>query len=246
MAKKESTVLEPPVKHDSKHHHGLKGGEPQYEEPLPEAPPEEGDPQKEESAAPEPSAIVTPAVPVVTPFVGSLPPVLGKTPTSVAMLQRNIPGTKGSHFTGPVVSGPPPGAPFPTSASSGARQVAGAGICSLSLLIDSSMSNFNIPIAFPPGSILYAWQSVTFTAFPVGPIVFTMGSTSGATDIFAGGAFGAALVATDGNVTGCLPLWNATSPQVPFQGWLNVTANGAGSGQGLLTLFYIRLPQPWN
>lgn len=183
--------------------------------------------------------------PVVTPFVGSLPPFLGKTPTSVAQLQRNIPGTKGSHFAGPVVSGPAPGAPYPLTAGQNPH-VAGAAPCALSLLIDSSMGNFSIPIAFPPGSFVYSWLSVCFTPFATGPLVFTMGTTSGASDIFGGGSFGSALGEVDQNVTGSLPLWNATSPQVPFQGWLNVTANNAGTGQGLIVLFYIRLPLPWS
>jgi hypothetical protein len=74
-----------------------------------------------------------------------------------------------------------------------------------------------------------------------------MGSTSGATDIFSTGSFGAALGELDQNITGSLPLWNAASPQIPFRGWLNVTGNTGGpGGQGLIVLFYVRLPLPWN
>lgn len=173
----------------------------------------------------------------VTPLAGTLPPLLGKAPTSVAQLQRNLPGAKGAHFNGPVVSGPAPGA----------SQVAGAAPCALALLVDYTMGNFSIPIAFPAGSFVYSWLSVCFTAFATGPVVFTMGSTSGASDIFAAGSFGSAGGEVDQNITGSLPLWNAVAPAVPFQGWLNVTGNTGGpAGQGLIVLFYVRLPLPWN
>jgi hypothetical protein len=232
MAKKDSAVLDPPVKT----HHGSHA--------RPAAQEESESYQSEERAA-EPQAaedeplIVTPAAPVITPFAGSLPPLFGKTPTSVAQLQRNIPGAKAAHFTGPVVSGPPP--------AGGANQVSGVGACALTLLLDYTMGNFSIPIAFPSGSFVYSWLSVCFAPFATGPVAFTMGTTSGATDIVSGGSFGAALGELDQNITGSLPLWNATSPQVPFQGWLNVTCNTGGpAGQGLIVLFYIRLPLPWN
>lgn len=202
-------------------------------------------PVLDETAAPPVPDGFTLDAPTVTPFVGSLPPFLGKTPTSVAQLQRNLPGTKGSHFGGPVVSGPTPGSPYPLTAGQN-PQVAGAAALALALLIDSSMGNFSIPIAFPPGSFVYSWLSVCFTPFATGPLVFTMGTTSGASDIFAAGSFGSAGGEVDQNITGSLPLWNAVSPQVPFQGWLNVTANNAGTGQGLIVLFFIRLPLPWS
>jgi hypothetical protein len=234
MSKKDSGVLEPPVKH-----HGSQVRQVAQEE----SEPPQHEPQHEETESP---LIVTPAAPVVTPFVGSLPPLLGKAPTSVAQMQRNIPGTKGSHFTGPVVSGPSPGAPYPFTAGQN-PQVSGTGACALALLLDYTMGNFSIPIAFPQGSFIYSWLSVCFAPFATGPVAFTMGTTSGATDIVSGGSFGAALGELDQNITGSLPLWNATSPQVPFQGWLNVTGNTGGpAGQGLIVLFFIRLALPWS
>ncbi len=162
------------------------------------------------------------------------------------MMQRNLPGSKGSHFGGPVMSGPPVGAPYPLTAGQN-PQVSGVAPCALTLLLDYSMGNFSIPIAFPPASFIYSWLSVTFAAFAVGPVAFTMGSTSGATDIFSNGSFGAANGELDQNITGSLPLWTAVSPAVPFQGWLNVTGNTGGpAGQGLIVLFYVRMPLPWN
>jgi hypothetical protein len=233
MSKKDSGVLEPPVKHHAS----------QVRQVAQE---ETGTPQNGSHQAEEPSLIVTPAAPVVTPFAGSLPPLLGVAPTSVAQMQKYLPGAKGSHFTGPVVSGPPPGAPYPLTAGQN-PQVSGTGACALTLLLDYTMGNFSIPIAFPQGSFIYSWLSVTFVAFATGPVAFTMGTTSGATDIISGGSFGAALGELDQNITGSLPLWNAVSPQVPFQGWLNVTGNTGGpAGQGLIVLFFIRLALPWS
>src|SRR5579864_7905958 len=158
---KKSSMLDEPAQH-----HGSHARQVAQEEPF------QSESRHEEADAPE-SLIVTPAAPIVTPFAGSLPPLLGKAPTSVAQMQRNLPGSKGAHFTGPVVSGP---------ASGG--QVSGAGACALMLSLDYTMGNFSIPVAFPPGSFIYSWLSVCFTPFATGPVAFTMGSTSGATDIF--------------------------------------------------------------
>jgi hypothetical protein len=230
MSTKKETVLEPPAHH-------RKGAHEEHEEREREQRVREERGQEQQ----EPSLIVTPEAPIVTPFAGSLPPLLGLTPTSVAQLQRNIPGVKGSHFTGPVVSGPAPGA----------GAVSGTGACALTLLLDYTMGNFSIPVAFPPGSFIYSWLSVCFAPFvpaagPL-PVAFTMGTTSGATDIFNNGSFGSALGELDQNITGSLPLWNAVSPQVPFQAWLNVTNNTGGpAGQGLIALFFIRLALPWG
>lgn len=171
-------------------------------------------------------------------LLAALPPFLGHAPTSFRQMQANLPGAKATHFVGPVVSGP-----------TGALQVAGAAPLALTLMLDYTMGNFNLAIPFPPGSFVYSWMSVAFTAFNAspGPVVFTMGSQSGLTDIFAAGSFGAALGEIDQNITGSLPLWTAVSPAVPFQGWLNVSGmGGATAGQGLITLFYFRLPLPWN
>lgn len=222
---KKSSVLEEPT-----HHH--KGEKVPHEyEPEPE-----GQEQEQQEGAEPASLILQPDAPVVMPFAGSLPPFLGKTPTSVTQLQRNLPGTKGAHFNGPVVSGPGPGK----------SEVAGVGTCALTLLLDYTMGNFSIPIVFPSGSFIYSWLSVCFAPFATGPVAFTMGSTTGATDIFSNGSFGAANGELDQNITGSLPLWNVVSPQVPFQGWLNVTGNTGGpGGQGLIVLFYVRLPLPW-
>ena len=223
MSKKSSVLDEP-----THHHKGEKVSHDSEEQEQ-----EQG---QQESAEPAASLIVTPEAPTVTPFVGSLPPLLGKAPTSVAQMQRNLPGTKASHFSGPVASGPPSG-----------KEVSGAAACALTLLLDYTMGNFSIPVVFPTSSFVYSWLSVCFTPFATGPVAFTMGSISGATDIFSNGSFGAANGELDQNITGSLPLWNAVSPQVPFQGWLNVTGNTGGpAGQGLIVLFYVRLPLPWN
>ena len=232
MAKKDAGVIDAPAHHhkDKSEKHEKHGEEEQQEWRRAEE--QEQPPQQEESAL-----VAEPDAPIVTPFAGSLPPFLGQAPTSVAQLQRNIPGAKGSHFTGPVVSGPAPGKP----------EVSGVGACALTLLVDYTMGNFSIPVAFPAGSFIYSWLSVCFAPFAVGPVAFTMGSTSGATDIFSNGSFGAAHGELDQNITGSLPLWDAVLPAVPFQGWLNVTGNTGGpAGQGLIVLFFIRLPLPWE
>lgn len=220
MSKKDS-VLEPPV-----HHHKSEKASHDSEE------------QHEESAlVVEPPMIVTPASPIITPFAGSLPPLLGKAPTSFAQMQSKLPGTKATHFMGPVVSGP----------ATGKNEASGTGAQALTLLLDYTMGNFSIPIQFPIGSFVYSWLSVTFVAFATGPVAFTMGSTSGATDILTAGSFGAAHGELDQNITGSLPLWDAVSPAVPFQGWLNVSGNTGGpGGQGLIVLFFFRLALPWS
>lgn len=191
-------------------------------------------------AEPEP-LIVTPKSPTLT---ASLPPLLGVHPTSYRQLMANLPGAKATHFAGPVVSGPTGQKPGQLL-----QQVAGVTPLALTLMVDYTMGNFNLALPFPPGSFVYSWMSIAFTAFNAspGPVVFTMGTQSGLSDIFAAGSFGAAGGEIDQNITGSLPLWNAVSPVVPFQGWLNVSGTGgATAGQGLIVLFYFRLPLDWS
>jgi hypothetical protein len=178
-----------------------------------------------------------PESPSVTPSA-SLPPLLGRTPTSYRQMMSNLPGGMATQFAGPVVSGP-----------TGGPQVAGVTPLALALMLDYTMGNFSLAIPFPAGSFLYSWMSVCFTAFNAtpGPVAFTMGSQTGLTDIFNNGSFGAASGELDQNITTSLPLWNAVAPAVPFQGWLNVAGMAGGTaGQGLVVLFYFRLPQKWS
>jgi hypothetical protein len=186
----------------------------------------------------EPPILKSAEPPILTPFASSLPPLLGHAPTSYRQMMATPPvGAPATYFAGPVVSGP-----------SGGPQVVGVAPSALTLLLDYTMGNFNLALPFPPGSFLYSWMSICFTAFTPGNLAtFTMGSQSGLTDIFANGSFGSASGELDQNITTSLPLWNAVSPVVPFQAWLNVTGMGTQTaGQGLIVLFYFRLPNKWS
>lgn len=240
MARKESTIEEEPKthKHQEPEHRPSHGSGSAQETTH------EHEHHRGEQASSEAHDAATPSTaeqtdqPLVTPYA-SLPPLLGHAPTSFRQMMSNLPGTKATHITGPLVSGPVPGSPL----------VAGAAPLALTLMLDYTMGNFNLVLPFPPGSFIYSWMSIAFTGFNAspGPVAFGLGSQSGLTDIFSGGSFGSAGGEIDQNITGSLPLWNAVSPLVPFQAWLNVSGMaGATAGQGLIVLFYFRLPQAWS
>ena len=222
MSRKEShAVMEqpPPIPTRANAETGNATVPPSYEQQAPSAGP----------PAPPPAAPQAAAFP---------PPALGKTPTSIGQLAPKPPiGAKATHFSAPISSGPTPGS----------AAVAGAAVLTLTLTLDYSMGNFSLPIQFPVDSLLL-WAALveSATAFTAPPSV-SVGMTNGAADIVAAtplaGAGKTAWVAA----TGQLPLEGAVSPQVPFQGWINVTANGANTaGFGYVVLGYARIPQPWN
>lgn len=194
------------------------------------------EPNAQQPVAEQP--VLQPEAPMVTP-AASLPPLLGARPTSYKQMMTNLPGSPATHFAGPLVSGPP----------SGGAAIAGVTPLALALMLDYTMGAFVVALPFPVGSFVYSWLSVCFTAFnsSPGPVAFTLGSQPGLSDILANGSFGAASGELDQNITGSLPLWNAVSPAVPFQAYLNVSGmSGATAGQGLIVLFYFRLPQAWK
>jgi hypothetical protein len=146
-------------------------------------------------------------------------------------------GAQGTHFTAPIVSGPAPGSP---------AIAAPAGL-TLSIVLDHSMNNFSLPILFPADSLLIWAALVEYQAFTTAPTV-ALGRTSGAVDILAATAFGLAAGSTVfATVTGQLPLWGATTPQVPFQAFLTVALNNANpAGSGLIVLGYTRIARKWS
>lgn len=162
------------------------------------------------------------------------PPPLGRPPASISSLGVNMPGAKGTHFTGPVVSGPTPGRP---------EGVQGSALLSANFKIDYSMGNFSFPLQFPQGSFLYAGYAITYQAFTAAPTV-TIGMQPGGTDI----SVTIPAVNTSQLVTldVPLPLWNAVPPKVPFRCWLNVTGNTGTAGGTILSLIYIVLAQAWS
>lgn len=203
--------------------------------PAAEAPPAPVEPLP---AAPEaPASQGQPGVPSLA--AGSLPPTLGKTPTSInQLLPTNPYGTKATHFTGPVVSGPTPGNPL---------GVEGVAQLNFACQIDYTMGNFTLPIQFPTNSFLLSVTTVEYQVFSpnVTAPSISLGSTSGAADILAATVIPAGTVTTP--IAGQLPLWTAVSPQVPFQAFLSVAGNTGNTAGGLFLLItYARLALKWS
>lgn len=152
------------------------------------------------------------------------------------MAEIATPGSiNGTHFQGPVMSGPTPG----VDGATGSAQL------TLCLQIDWSMGNFSVSIPFPGGSFL---QSINAVCYEAGLNAFVMlGTQPGQGDIAtiplpAKGAF-------EPNIEpqAQLPLWDATTPSEPFTAWLNVSANtGSTTGGVVVLLNYIRLVGPWS
>jgi hypothetical protein len=173
------------------------------------------------------------------PSLGWPPKTFGKTPVNAAQIMT--PGAQPTtHFSGPVVSGPAPGI--------GAM---GAAQLTLCLQLDYSMGNFSVPVSFPNGSFLQSLNAATYAAgLPSSPLtlIVTLGTQTGLADI----AAALTLPATGAVVAPVLPaaqlpLWDAVSPLVPFQMWLNVAGNtGATAGGAVIMVNYLRIPGPWS
>lgn len=241
MARKYDVTVEeePPVRHGHKH--------PRAEaeqvaappiQPLPDEPEPGPDPENPEVQPPmQPGAGQQPVLQLPTP------PPLGKVPTSITQMQNfGGPGyaAKATHFTGPVVCGPPPGS----------QAVGGMAKLTLLFQVDYTMGNFlNIPVAFPPGSFLasiWAWCYQAYVPGSTPPSLF-FGTTPGASDI-------ATLVLPDALAAIAqepplltLPPWSVSSPMVPFQLFMSAGANTANTAGGVIVgLDYVVLPAPWN
>lgn len=167
-----------------------------------------------------------------------MPPVYGKAPTSMTQIVPNL-GDKASHFTGPVVSGPP-GPPL------GAANVQGAALFAFSFYVDYSMGGFSLPVQFPPNSILLWMITTTYAAFTGGtggPTV-ALGSAASGTDILAATTVTATAKGKSTTaITGCLPL--PTDP-APGQAFVTVVGNGNTAGGAIISLIYLRPGRSWN
>ena len=221
-----SAVLDPPVQH----HHGKT--EPvtmQDEQP----PPASGQDQSQPAGDPAAGALL--AAPPAPELLAN-PPLFNKTPTTAAQLQNLVPATKGSHFSGPVVSG----IPGPPATGAATSAISGSASLTVSYVVDYTMGNFNLAVVFPPNAILLWAQAITLTAWAATDAQVSLWKTSGAADILALTSFPAAAGgAVWAAVAGALPAnWTA---------FLNVSTNtGDTAGQGIVTLGYARPALPWN
>ena len=153
-------------------------------------------------------------------------PILGSTPTSIQqILLAPFGSNRPSRVTGPMMSGPKGGL------------AVGSALLALPLWVDYSMGSFNLPIQFPPGSILLWIQMTTYAAWGGGAqnTAVSLGTASGRTDIFGPDGFPAQHVMELLPMTGTLPF--ATDPN-PWQCWVGVNGYSNTSGAGFLSLLY--------
>lgn len=191
---------------------------------------------------PEVSALATPPIqlrntyPAAQASIGPAPKPLGGAPTSVNQIE--FPGSVlGTHFAGPLISGPAPGANY----------ASGSAFLALTLQIDWSMGNFNIPVQFPSGSFIQSVTAVTYEAGLGAAVSVSLGTQSGATDIvsFTLPAKGTVLPPVEPTVQ--LPLWDGVCPFCPFQAWLSVGSNtGHTAGGAIVIIQYVRVAAPWS
>jgi hypothetical protein len=156
--------------------------------------------------------------PAGMPPLGKPPAPLGKTPTSIAQMMFPAIGIPGTHFQGALVSGATPGV----------QGAAGSALLTLTLQLDSSMGNFDLPIQFPGGSFLTSFTAVTYA--PGLAATAALGTQQAGTDIgsFVLPALGAVAAPVPPSVQ--LPVWSAVAPVSPFQAWLHVASNTTITG----------------
>lgn len=169
------------------------------------------------------------------PPLGYAPKPLRRSPQSAADIM--FPGSlQGTLFQGPIISGPTPGVNGAVAATR----------LTLSLQIDWSMGNFNVPILFPGGSFLLSITSVSYETYATAPVIL-LGTQSGQGDIQAVTVTPINVGPTPQPVMVQLPLWNAAAPLVPFTAWLGVSGNtGATAGGVIVLIDYVRVPSPWS
>jgi hypothetical protein len=204
----------------------------QPDQPI--APPEGGQPKVTPLAVPPIQLRST--YPAGMPPLGSAPKLFGKTPTSIAQIMFPAIGIPGTHFQGPLVSGPTPGV----------QGAAGSAELILSLQLDGSMGNFDLPIQFPGGSFLTWFSAFTYASGVPGAAVIELGTQQGGSDIgvFNIPALGAVVLRQNPGVQ--LPVWSNVPPLSPFQAWLHVGGNTASVGGVILAVAYLRLSGPWS
>ena len=143
-------------------------------------------------------------------------------------------GVKATHFSGPVVCGPPNQTAVPSAA-----------LLSLNLQLDFSMGNFNLQLPFPPGALVFAVATVlcrptpSTAPRPAAPTV-SIGTATGLSDIFA-----VALPTTANAVKNTLTSGN----NIPANcaAWLSVSGNTANvTGEMELAVLYIPPFQKWS
>lgn len=164
------------------------------------------------------------------------PPPLGKPPSNISSLFVNMPGTKGTHFTGPVVSGPTPGR---------LDGIRGAAQLNAAFRVDYSMGNFSLPVQFPLGSFVFSGYAITYQTFTAAPSV-SLGTQTGLANVLGALALPAQGASVTGQVLAPLPIWEVNPPLFPFRGWLNVTGNTGTAGGGIVIVTYAVLAQPWT
>ena len=175
--------------------------------------------------------------PPATSTLGWPPAPLGKTPTGINQLFPTY-GPKATHFTGPVVSGPPAGSTI---------GVAGGDVCALVLALDYTMGNFSLPIQFPPDAILLYAALNEPVAFNTAQPSVSLGSQTALVDVLPATVFPGGGKNVQASAAGVIPPPGSVAPVVSGQVWLNVTLNtGNTSGLGLIVLGYARTPRPWN
>lgn len=168
------------------------------------------------------------------PEMGYPPKLLRRTPQGADEIM--FPGSlQGTLFQGPVLSGPAPGI----------DGAVGAARLTLSLQIDWTMGNFQIPVPFPGASFLLAVNAVTvqdgLAAF------ITLGTEQGQGDICTVAPPPKDSTAPMVQPMVQLPLWDAVLPQEPFVAWLNVSANtGATAGIAIVLVDYVRVAPAWS
>jgi hypothetical protein len=157
------------------------------------------------------------------------PPLLGSTPTGINQIIASLGTNKGTHFTGPVCSGGPPG-----------KNIIGSALDALFLHVDYTMKNFSLPVQFPVDSILLWAAPVAYTAFvPAATATLALGSTLNGVDILAATPIGTGPVA----VTGQLPVGGTT----PFQAYVTVGANTlTTAGSIVVALIYATGFPKWS
>jgi hypothetical protein len=173
-----------------------------------------------------------PAQPGVQPLAP--PPPLGKTPTNIKQIMYQS-GKKGTHFTGPVVSGL-------------ATEAMGTDMAALTLWVDYTMTPFSLPIQFPLDAVL-VWvvtcSIVAFSAGVAGDALMTVGTTNNGTDIVASIQPGAQYVQKITQVVRSLPL-KGIDP-VPGQAYFSFNNNNNNTGGWCLVSFlYTRCAMPWG
>ena len=160
-------------------------------------------------------------------------PVFGSVPTNTNQILASF-GAKGTHFTGPLLTGGPPG-----------RAISGSALSTVFLRVDYSMGNFSLPIQFPTDALLLWMVTFVYTAFAggAGDTTVALGTAASGTQILAAKNMGALRATTISPVTGMLPYSTDTNL---FQAFITVTNGTNTSGSGVVALVYANAFRKWD